>query len=67
MPTKKEYLNCKIGLTPQCPSISNPIMQNLMMPPKSSHDANYFSSPDLDRANALCSKCDFFTSNNKDV
>ncbi len=57
---KKEYINCKNGLTPQCPNYDNPIMRKFLAKPGTSAGVDYFNAGDIDAANSLCRDCDAF-------
>ena len=61
----KEYLNCRIGLTPQCPNYDDPLMRNLIVPPKTGTDVPTFNADDLMAVNALCKDCDSFAPRDK--
>ena len=57
----KEYLNCEISLTPQCPQINHIFMQKLLM--QANHtDIDILDDTHIKDANALCENCDFFVS-----
>jgi hypothetical protein len=58
---EKEYLNCKYGLTPECPQFNNPTMQKLLAKPKNANPFKYFKHNEIDITILLCCKeCAFF-------
>lgn len=56
------YLTCKLGLTPQCPSITHPSMGKLLAPiMEAGKPLATFDSSDLEAIDKLCSVCNSFT------
>jgi len=57
---EREYLNCEISLTPQCPNINHESMQKLLIPPDKNN--NILNDTHIKEANFLCKNCDSFVS-----
>ena len=62
---EKEYLNCKIGLTPQCPHFDDPLMRKLLVPPIINNSIPKFNINDLIAVNSLCNDCGSFIPKDK--
>jgi hypothetical protein len=58
---EKEYLNCEISLTPQCPKKNHKFMQNLLIQPNKK-DIVILDDTHIKDANSLCENCDSFVS-----
>lgn len=59
---KQEYLNCKLGLTPQCPNLTEPAMRKMLVPTMDAgKPVATFDDTDIEAANRLCAKCNVFT------
>ena len=58
---EKEYLNCEISLTPQCPKKNHKFMQKLLIQPNKK-DIDILDDTHIKDANYLCENCDFFVS-----
>ena len=57
----KGYLDCKNGLTSQCPQIDNSIMQILIGQPTGLiRSTEHFTARDLEKIDLLCNECDSF-------
>ncbi len=54
---ENNYLDCQLGLTPQCPQINNPIMQKFF----AGSPTDYFTTEDMQEADNLCATCSSFT------
>ena len=57
---KKEYLDCKLALTAQCPNRRTPEMNKLLAKPIERGQNNLLTQDSMDAANALCQTCDAF-------
>ena len=58
---EKEYLNCEISLTPQCPQKNHKFMQKLLIQPDI-EDIDMLDNTHIKGANSLCKNCEFFVS-----
>ena len=57
---EKEYLNCKLALSPQCPHWGCQEMDNLLAQKQKQMGLKMISISDINAANKLCEDCEAF-------
>jgi hypothetical protein len=59
---QKKFNNCELGGTPNCPKITEPIMQKLFWPSrKDTESVTYgITETDINARNQICSECNSF-------
>ena len=59
---KKEYINCKLAMTPNCPHRNHQFMLDLFVSPVSPEKPiKQLTDEIINKANSLCAKCGEFT------